>query len=53
MQDLESGIHYSLVQEIGMRKVIAGDDLDALKAYVHALAKVGTRYAVEDSKLTI
>lgn len=37
--DLESAIHYSLRQEMGMVNVFRDESLDALKAYVRALAK--------------
>lgn len=37
--DLESAIHYSLRQEMGMVNVFRDESLDALKAYVKALAK--------------
>jgi len=37
--DLESALHYSLRQEIGMVNVFRDESLDALKAYVKALAK--------------
>ena len=40
MLDLEMGLHYSLTQEIAMRNPIDGDDLDALKDFIHILAKV-------------
>lgn len=40
MVDLESGLHYSLRQEIAMRDPIDGEDLDVLKDYIHILAKV-------------
>lgn len=47
--DLESAIHFSLRQEMGMKNIFFGDSLDALKAYVKALAKYFPgRQAVRD-----
>ena len=43
-QDLESALTYSLRHEVAGRKVIEGDDLHALKAYVLVLSKVGNGY---------
>ena len=40
LADLESGLHYSLRQEVAGHTHIAGDKLEALKAYLGVLAKV-------------
>ena len=40
MQDLLSGIHYSLRQEVAGYKFIQGESLEALKKYTDVLAKV-------------
>lgn len=37
--DLESALRYSLKHEIGTLKTIEGDKLEALKKYIHVLAK--------------
>ena len=42
MQDLLSGIHYSLRQEVAGYKALQGEALDALKKYTTVLAKVST-----------
>ncbi|CAL1533582.1 unnamed protein product [Lymnaea stagnalis] len=39
MQDLESAIHYSLRQEVAIKKSIDKDRLSALKEFVHVLEK--------------
>lgn len=40
MSDLESALHYSLRVELSGHISISGDDLTALKKYIHVLAKV-------------
>ncbi|XP_043941680.1 sulfhydryl oxidase 1 [Protopterus annectens] len=39
MADLESAIHYSLRVEVGLQRVLAGEQLLALKSFVSVLAK--------------
>ncbi|KAK7145726.1 hypothetical protein R3I93_013459 [Phoxinus phoxinus] len=39
MSDLESALHYSLRVELSGHITISGDDLTALKKYIHVLAK--------------
>ncbi|BFZ20202.1 hypothetical protein BsWGS_23241 [Bradybaena similaris] len=39
MQDLESGLHYSLRQEVALKKLIDGDKMLALQTFLNVLVK--------------
>ena len=50
MQDLESALHYSFRQEIGMRSRLTAGDLVIVKNYVRVLAKVRMSSDSEEEK---